>query len=61
MKKLLVLDDKTVELYEAWALAAEKKFNCYQSGTHEGLLEFYLGGNALIDSGKDIVIQLRKM
>lgn len=60
MKKLLAIDDKTVELYEGWALTAEKKFNCYQSNTHEGLLEFYLSGKGLIDSGHDIIAQLKR-
>jgi hypothetical protein len=59
MKKLLVIDEKTIDIYESWALTAEKKFNSYQSGTHEGLLEFYLSGKGLIDSGKDIIIQLK--
>jgi hypothetical protein len=29
MKKLLVLDEKTIGIYESWAVAAEKRFNSY--------------------------------
>jgi hypothetical protein len=59
MKKLLVIDEKTVNIYESWAFTAEKRFNSYESGTHEGLLEFYLSGKNLIESGKDIIEQLK--
>ena len=34
MRKLMVIDEKTVGSYESWALEAEKRFNSYESGTH---------------------------
>ena len=34
MRKLMVIDEHTVSIYESWALEAEKRFNSYESGTH---------------------------
>jgi hypothetical protein len=55
MRRYLILDDKIISQYESWTLEAEKKVNFYQTSTHEGLLDFYLSGATLIDSGKDII------
>lgn len=34
MKKLLDIDDKTINIYKSWASAVEDKINLYQSNSH---------------------------
>ena len=34
MKKLLDIDEKTINIYKYWATSVEDKFNSYQSNSH---------------------------